>query len=229
MTCRIANIVVSAAGLVAGAPLLLLIGIAVLIDAGWPVLFRQTRAGRGMRPFTLLKFRTMRVGHESGPLTPDGQSAITRTGALLRATKLDELPQLWNILRGDMSIIGPRPEVFQFVDRHREEFAELLQEKPGLVDSASVAYFDEGQTLTKLADPVAAYERDILPRKLALSLEYKRRRSLSSDLFLIGTVAGLCARKLASGAALAITPAAAAAPTVARSPVAGKLQGGDLN
>src|SRR5258708_8670680 len=130
----------SLALLVAAAPVLLLIAVAVLMDAGWPVLFHQTRAGSGLRPFTLLKFRTMSTGHRGGVLTPEGHPAVTRTGVFLRATKLDELPQLWNVLRGDMSIIGPRPEVFEFVDRHRAEFAALLAAKPGLADPASVAY-----------------------------------------------------------------------------------------
>lgn len=196
---RITDIVVSSAGLAGGAPLFLVIGAVVAIEAGFPVFFRQTRAGSGLRPFTVFKFRTMRVGHRGGPLTPGGHSAVTRTGKWLRATKLDELPQLWNVLRGEMSIIGPRPEVFEFVDRHPQEFAEILREKPGLVDPASVAYFDEGELLAKYPDPVAAYELEILPRKLALSAEYGRRRTFVTDLRLIGAVIGLCARNMVSG------------------------------
>ena len=107
---RLIDILASASLLVILAPILAVIAIAVAFDSGWPVFFRQTRAGRGLRPFSLVKFRTMRVRHGAGPLTPGGHSAITRIGAFLRATKLDELPQLWNILRGDMSWVGPRPE-----------------------------------------------------------------------------------------------------------------------
>ncbi|MEQ1945601.1 MAG: sugar transferase [Bryobacteraceae bacterium] len=193
---RLIDICASAVLLVVAAPFLALIAMAVCIDSGAPILFRQTRAGRGLRPFTLLKFRTMRVRPADGPLTPGGHSAITRTGAFLRATKLDELPQIWNILRGEMSIIGPRPEVFDFVDRHRDAFAKLLIVKPGLVDPASIAYFDEGAVLATYDDPVAAYEREILPRKLQLSSEYAAKRNAASDLGLIAAAVKLCTRKL---------------------------------
>jgi len=208
MNRRIGDIAVSAAMLIAAAPLFAVIAVAVLIDAGWPVVFRQTRAGRGLRPFTVLKFRTMQTHQSAGPLTPTGHLAVTRTGAFLRATKLDELPQLWNVLRGDMSIIGPRPEVFDFVDGHCEEFATLLRERPGLVDPASIAYFDEGDLLSKYADPIAAYEREILPRKLALSADYQRGRTCVSDLRLIMSAACLCARQLANGHRCTPTPVA---------------------
>ena len=195
---RLIDILASASLLVILAPILAVIAIAVAFDSGWPVFFRQTRAGRGLRPFSLVKFRTMRVRHGAGPLTPGGHSAITRIGAFLRATKLDELPQLWNILRGDMSIIGPRPEVFDFVNRHRAAFEKLLTVRPGLVDPASIEYFDEGDLLAKYADPIAAYEQEILPRKLKLSTEYLQQRSFASDVRLIAVVLRLCAGKLLS-------------------------------
>ena len=203
MTRRIADVVVSAAGLIAAAPLFPLIALAVLLDSGWPVLFRQVRAGRGLRPFTMLKFRTMRVRHAGGPLTPRGHAGVTRTGAFLRGTKLDEIPQLWNVLRGDMSIVGPRPEVFEFVDRHAGTFQALLRVRPGLVDPASIAYFDEGELLANYRDPAAAYEREILPRKLKLSAEYQRVRTYATDLRLIGIAASMCVRRLTGRARLA--------------------------
>ncbi|MEQ1884902.1 MAG: sugar transferase [Bryobacteraceae bacterium] len=196
MIRRAIDILASLVLLVIAAPLLALIALAVWLDSGAPLLFRQTRAGLGVRPFTLLKFRTMRVRPGDGPLAAEGHLAITRSGAFLRATKLDELPQLWNILRGEMSIIGPRPEVFDFVDRHREAFAKLLKVKPGLVDPASIAYFDEGAMLAASDDPAAAYEREILPRKLQLSSEYAAKRSAASDLVLIAAALRLCTRKL---------------------------------
>jgi lipopolysaccharide/colanic/teichoic acid biosynthesis glycosyltransferase len=219
---RAFDIVLSAVGLIAAAPLFALIGALVLIDSGWPILFRQTRAGRGLRPFTMLKFRTMRMRRGGGPLTPAGDAAVARTGAFLRATKLDELPQLWNVLSGDMSIIGPRPEVFDFVDRRRVEFQRLLRVRPGLVDPASIAYFDEGELLANYLDPVAGYEREILPRKLELSAEYQRGRNFRSDFRLVRRAAGLCARKLAKRVGLK-------ASVVARmANIAPSLQGGDF-
>jgi lipopolysaccharide/colanic/teichoic acid biosynthesis glycosyltransferase len=207
---RLTDIAVSAVLLIVASPLLLLIAAAVWIDTGWPVLFRQTRAGLGLRPFTLLKFRSMRLRHDARSFTPGAHSSITRTGAFLRATKLDEIPQLWNVLRGDMSIVGSRPEVFEFVELHRGKFEFLLSVRPGLVDPASIEYFDEGDLLAAQSDPIAAYKHDILPHKLELSAQYLRDRNWATDVRLIAAVMRLCARKLVFQAGMSLNDEAAA-------------------
>lgn len=153
------------------------------------MLFRQTRAGCGGRPFDLLKFRSMRSNAGGPRVTGGGDSRVTRLGRILRAYKLDELPQLWNIVRGDMSFIGPRPEVFDFVDLGDPVWRAVLSVRPGITDLATLVYRNEEQLLAASPDPVKEYRRSILPDKLALNLEYLRRRSLAADLRLLALTA----------------------------------------
>ena len=185
MRQRLADIAIASIGAAVAAPLMAAIGLLVFASSGWPVFFRQTRVGRHGLPFTLVKFRTMALNHGGGPLTPAGHPAVTRMGAFLRATKLDELPQLWNILRGDMSLIGPRPELPQFVSEFVNEFEPILAVRPGLLDAASLAFYDEPRLLAQHADPVSAYRRVILPQKLQLSANYLQTRTLGSDVKLL--------------------------------------------
>ena len=161
-----------------------------------PVLFSQERVGRGGRPFRLLKFRSMRPGSESAGalVTGKGDPRVTSVGRWLRRTKLDELPQLWNVVRGDMSLVGPRPEVPRYVAYYTPEQHRVLEVRPGITDPATLAFRHEEELLG--AVPVekreAYYIREILPRKLELNLSYLRRAGALYDLgVLFRTVAAL--------------------------------------
>ncbi len=164
--------------LVATLPLLSVIGMAVWFGGGGSILFRQVRIGRFGQPFTMYKFRTMR-NLPGLPLTCEGDSRVTSVGRFLRASKLDELPQLWNIVLGDMAWIGPRPEIPEFVDMNDPLWQQVLQLCPGLADAASFAFRNEAKLLASAADPADYYRREILPRKLQLSLDHSMRRSSS--------------------------------------------------
>lgn len=184
---RSIDIAASMAGLVVASPLLLMIAIAIRLTSRGPILFRQERIGRQMVPFQILKFRTMvpdapKLG---GALTAGRDPRITRIGAVLRRTKLDELPQLWNVLVGDMSLVGPRPEVRKYVELYADDFRELLQVRPGITDLASLKYRHESDILGRADDPEAEYVRRILPDKIRLGKEYLRRSSLWLDLTII--------------------------------------------
>lgn len=174
------------------------IAAAIVLTDGLPVLFRQVRVGRGGREFTLLKFRSMRGAPKaaSGGFEPGATSRVTAVGRFLRRTKLDELPQLLNVLRGDMSVVGPRPEVPRWTTVHRELWETVLSVRPGLTDPASLVYADEEATLAAAADPEAAYRDEVLPRKLRLGAEYARRRSVVGDLRIIVATAWLVLRRL---------------------------------
>ena len=185
---RLFDLIGSALLLVVLSPLLLIVAVAVKLDSRGPVLFRQERMGRGFRPFTIYKFRTMvadapRLG---GKLTAgDRDPRITRVGRLLRRWKLDELPQLVNILKGDMSIVGPRPEVPRYVEMFREDYAVILSVRPGVTDPASLKYLNEAKLLSAATDPEETYVREILPEKIALAKQYVAHQSLLTDMRLI--------------------------------------------
>jgi lipopolysaccharide/colanic/teichoic acid biosynthesis glycosyltransferase len=182
------DVALSAFGLVLLAPLLVVIAIAVRLDSPGPVLFRQQRVARGGRLFELLKFRSMRCDQGNGRLiTVSGDDRITRVGALLRRNKLDELPQLINVIKGDMSLVGPRPEVPKYVALYPPADRDLvLSVRPGITDSASVEFYDEGQLLAASADPEKTYVEEILPRKLALYGAYVKGRSTLGDILILG-------------------------------------------
>lgn len=182
MAKRAFDIVASAAGLLLLAPLMALVALIILIDSGPPVCFAQERVGRGFRRFRLWKFRTMRDGLPGPRVTVAGDPRVTRAGRWLRRTKLDELPQLWNVLRGDMSLVGPRPELPEYVEQFRQRYERILRVRPGITDLASIRFRNEEQELAGSADPLEHYERVILPAKLDLAEEYVRRRSLWLDL-----------------------------------------------
>lgn len=182
---RAFDIALAASGLVIGGPALVVLAAAVKLDSPGPALFVQTRIGRNKRPIQLAKLRTM-VTNASGPaITAARDPRITRVGAFLRKTKLDELPQLWNVLRGDMSIVGPRPEVPRYVDQYRPEWMPLLDVRPGLTDVASLTFRDEEALLALANDRERAYAEVIMPLKLGLALEGIRRDSLIDDLSVI--------------------------------------------
>jgi len=175
----------SALALVILSPVLLLIAVAVLLETGRPVLFRQTRVGRGGTTFALLKFRTMIIGAKGLAITARGDSRITRTGRFLRKYKLDELPQLWNVVRGDMSLVGPRPEVPEFVETHSPIWRSVLRVRPGITDPASIAYRNEEELLAQAPDPIPFYREQVLPAKLALNVAYLQKRTLWLDVRVI--------------------------------------------
>lgn len=183
---RALDILAALAGLLVLAPLFAAVALVIKLDSPGPVFFKQQRMGRGFRPFWIYKFRTMREGGEgASALTIGADARITRVGRFLRRSKIDELPQLFNILKGDMTIVGPRPEVPRYVEAFHREYEEILTVRPGLTDLASLKYRDEAALLGRSADAEEEYLRNILPDKIRLGKEYIRRSSISFDLNLI--------------------------------------------
>jgi lipopolysaccharide/colanic/teichoic acid biosynthesis glycosyltransferase len=195
---RVFDVATALLGLVLLAPLLVIVAVWIKLDSPGPVLFRQERIGRGGAPFRIHKFRTMRVAAEgTGPaLTVGADPRITRAGAFLRRTKIDELPQLIDVLRGDMSIVGPRPEVPRYVALFPPELrAKVLSVRPGLTDPASLQFRDESTLLAQAADPEREYRDVVLPAKLRLAADYVDTASLGGDLRVIAaTVRALWSR-----------------------------------
>ncbi len=181
---RAFDIAFAAVLLVFLSPLLLAFALAVALTSSGGAFFRQVRVGRGGSEFRLLKFRTMRPGSEAkGQLTIGGRDPrVTAVGYWLRKTKLDELPQLWNVLVGDMSVVGPRPEVPRYVALYTPEQRRVLDVRPGITGMASIDYIDENEILARSSDPERTYIEEILPAKLALDLRYVQERSLALDL-----------------------------------------------
>lgn len=182
---RLFDLVAAAAGLLLLAPLLALVAVWIKLDSPGPTLFRQTRVGRFGQPFTIHKFRTMRVA-PGAALTVGEDPRITRSGRVLRATKLDELPQLWEVLRGAMSLVGPRPELPRYVALYPAELRErVLSVRPGITDPASLAFSHESELLAAATDPEREYIERVMPAKLKLSADYAARATLLTDLRLI--------------------------------------------
>jgi lipopolysaccharide/colanic/teichoic acid biosynthesis glycosyltransferase len=181
------DLILSGTGLVLLSPFLLLVAAMIKLDSHGPVFFRQERIGKGRRPFVILKFRTMvEDAHlRGGPITFGDDPRITKLGRWLRRTKIDEVPQLVNILKGDMSFVGPRPEVRKYVDMFHQDFEQILQVRPGLTDLASLRYRDEAEVLGNFENPEEAYQQRILPDKIRLAKEYLQRSSVCFDLALI--------------------------------------------
>lgn len=184
---RLFDFVASVAGLVVLSPVLVLFSILVKAGSTGPVLYRGLRIGKGGRPFRLLKFRTMVVNAEKigGPTTAGDDPRVTGIGRFLRRFKLDELPQLINVLKGDMSLVGPRPEVESEVREYSAEQRRVLDIRPGITDFASLWNSDEGAVLAGAADAHAAYKQYIQPTKLKLQLKYLEERSFWLDVKLI--------------------------------------------
>jgi lipopolysaccharide/colanic/teichoic acid biosynthesis glycosyltransferase len=185
---RLFDVLASALGLLVLSPLLAAVALLVKLSSRGPVLFRQERIGRHFRPFLIYKFRTMvpDAPARGGPLTAGEDPRITPVGRVLRRSKLDELPQLLNVLRGEMSLVGPRPEVRRYVELFRRDYEEILRARPGITDLASLAYRQEAEILGRAENPEEEYVRHILPKKIRLNKEYLRRSSLFFDLGLIG-------------------------------------------
>ncbi len=185
MMKRLLDVFASVTALVLLAPIMLLVGVAVRIDSPGPAVFRHQRVGRHFVPFEVLKFRTMRSELDGPQVTAADDQRITRVGAMLRRTKLDELPQLINVLRGEMSLVGPRPEVARYVEAERTAYEVLLRVRPGITDPATLAFPDEQALLARQPDPERFYEEVLLPEKLALSLAYAAEPSLIRDVSLL--------------------------------------------
>jgi len=181
---RIFDVVVAALGLIILGPLLGGIAWRIHREDGGPVFYRGERAGKAGVPFRIFKFRTMVVEAEKlgGPSTADDDPRITRIGLKLRKYKLDELPQLFNVFLGEMSLVGPRPEVKRYTDLFTEEEKAILTVRPGITDWASIWNSDEGSILKGAADPEAAYMQLIRPTKITLQLKYVREQSLCTDM-----------------------------------------------
>ena len=179
------DIAVSGIALLFLLPLLLVLAATVRLDSPGPALFWQTRVGRSFRPFQLLKLRSMRHGGPGMELTSGQDERITRVGRLLRDYKLDELPQLWYVFRGEMSLVGPRPEMPAFVEQFQAGYAEILQVRPGITDPASLRYRSEAEILGRAADPVTYYTEVILPDKIEISKRYIRNANFRTDMSVI--------------------------------------------
>jgi lipopolysaccharide/colanic/teichoic acid biosynthesis glycosyltransferase len=177
--------IVCLCGLLTLAPLLAVVAVLVRGEDGGPVLFRQVRIGRRGRPFELLKFRTMRTSNQGPEITAAGDGRITRIGRKLRGTKLDELPQLWNVVRGDMSLVGPRPEVSRYVVPDSAVWQRVLSVRPGITDLATLVFRNEEVLLGQAEDPERFYRETVLPEKLELNLTYLQRSTPFRDLRLI--------------------------------------------
>jgi len=182
---RCFDIVFSFLGLVVLLPFMLAAGLLVKISSKGPVLFRQERAGRYGIPFTIYKFRTMVPDHGGNSVSVMGESRITPVGAILRKTKVDELPELWNILKGDMSFVGPRPDVPEYAVLLHGDEKEILSLRPGLTSPASIKYAREEEILAKASDPQKHFDEVIWPDKMEMNLEYVRTRSFTGDVILI--------------------------------------------
>lgn len=182
---RAFDIVCAALGLLVLSPVLLMCALLVGLTSPGGVLFRQERMGRDGVPFTIYKFRSMRKDNAGLKISTSSDSRITPVGRVLRKTKLDELPQLWNVLKGDMSFVGPRPEVREYTDLYTDEQRQVLLLRPGITGLASIRYRNENDLLSASTDPNRTYIEEVMPAKLALDLEYIPRACVSYDIRLI--------------------------------------------
>lgn len=183
MLKRFFDLVTAGLALLLLAPLLLAVAVIVKLDSPGPVFFRQERVGRHGVPFRIHKFRTMRHEAPGLPLTVGADARITRSGRWLRRTRIDELPQLIDVLAGSMSLVGPRPEVPRYVALYPPALRErALAVRPGITDPASLEFIDEAEQLARAADPEREYVEVILPRKVQRAAEYAERATLATDL-----------------------------------------------
>jgi len=184
---RWADAFVAAIGLIVAAPIMGAIALTILATSGRPILFRQKRVGRSGRLFELLKFRTMVVADTGPQVTSRNDARITRLGRLLRKTKLDELPTFWNVLRGDMALVGPRPEVPRYVNQDDPKWSVILSVRPGITDPTTVALRNEEDLLARAYPDVETYYRTQLqPAKLTGYIDYLQQRTFRTDLSVLG-------------------------------------------
>lgn len=179
---RLFDMVCAALGLLVLSPVLLVCALLVGLTSPGGVLFRQERIGKDGVPFTIYKFRSMRKDNAGLKISTSRDTRITPVGRVLRKTKLDELPQLWNVLKGDMSFVGPRPEVREYTDLYTPEQRQVLMVRPGVTGLASIRYRNENELLTASSDPNRTYIDEVMPAKLALDLKYIPRACVSYDI-----------------------------------------------
>lgn len=184
---RLFDITASGLGLIALSPLFAIMAVWIKCDSPGPVFYRQVRVGRGNKDFRIFKFRSMRVGSDKkGLITVGGHDPrVTRSGYYIRKYKLDEFPQLINVFLGDMSLVGPRPEVRKYVDMYTPEQMHVLDVRPGITSLASLRYRNENELLAQAADPDRCYIEQVMPDKIAIDLEYVANAGLWTDIKLI--------------------------------------------
>jgi lipopolysaccharide/colanic/teichoic acid biosynthesis glycosyltransferase len=193
---RILDFILALILLILSLPLWLIVIPLILIFSGSPPFFVHERVGLKGRPIKIIKFRSMRPSEADDPrITIEGDKRVTRIGGILRKTKIDEIPQLINILKGDMSFVGPRPEVPEYVADYDEGQREILNYRPGLVDPAILKYRNEESILAEFENPQEAYVTRILPDKIRISLEYQHNRNIFSDFMLIMRTFGVLFQK----------------------------------
>ena len=177
---RFFDIIFSIIGLVILSPIFIVLYLLIRIESKGGGFYSQERIGKNGKPFKLYKFRSMRIGSDKKGLITIGEkdNRITKTGFILRKYKLDELPQLWNVFIGDMSLVGPRPEVKKYTDLYTEEQKQVLQVRPGITDWASIKYVDENKILGEAKDPDEAYVNLIMPNKIKLNMVYIQHQTL---------------------------------------------------
>lgn len=185
MLKRAFDIVAALVGLIIASPVMLVISILIKLLMPGPVLFRQYRTGRNGKPFKMIKFRTMVINNDPNTTSVLGDRRVTPLGRFLRRYKLDELPELWNVLKGDMSMVGPRPDMPEFTDRLTGEERKILLLRPGITGPASVKYSKEEELLAGVPDPVKYTDEVIWPDKVRINLEYYHNRSFLKDMLLI--------------------------------------------
>jgi len=184
---RLVDIICSSIGVLFLSPLFVVVAVLIRLDSPGPVFFRQNRIGKDFRPFRIYKFRTMAADAEKdgAPITVRGDRRITRIGRLLRRYKIDELPQLFNVIKGEMSLVGPRPEIRKYVEQFRTDYAKLLTVRPGITDPASLHYSDEERLLASSTTWEDDYLGKVLPEKIRLSSGYVDNHTIFTDLRLI--------------------------------------------
>ena len=178
---RVFDILASGIGIIVLSPILIVIAIAIKCDSNGEILFKQKRVGMNEKTFNIFKFRTMVTNAEKlgKQITVGNDCRITKIGSFLRKYKLDELPQLFNVLLGDMSLVGPRPEVRKYVDLYTDEQQKVLSVKPGITDYASIEYMDENEILGKSSDPEKTYIEEIMPEKIKYNMKYIQNKNVS--------------------------------------------------
>jgi lipopolysaccharide/colanic/teichoic acid biosynthesis glycosyltransferase len=200
MAKRAFDLLISALALLLLSPLLLVVALVVKLDSPGPVFFRQGRVGRHGVPFRIHKFRTMREGAAGLAITVRADPRITKAGAFLRRTRIDELPQLIDVLQGTMSLVGPRPEVPRYVALYPPALRErALAVRPGITDPVSLDFIDEAALLAAAADPEREYVERILPVKVQRQAEYAERASLATDIAVLWRTVGVLLRKTGQG------------------------------
>jgi lipopolysaccharide/colanic/teichoic acid biosynthesis glycosyltransferase len=182
---RLFDLIASFLGLILLCPLFIIIAILIKLRTPGPVFFTQKRAGRQGKAFVIYKFRTMKVNHGGSTVSVKGEDRITPLGALLRRYKLDELPELWNVIKGDMSLVGPRPDMVEYANRLVGEEKKILELRPGITGPASLKYANEDEILESVPDPQKYNDEIIWPDKVRINLAYHRNRSFFKDISII--------------------------------------------